>query len=171
MNPASYTEPKFPPTDEYSQSNYIPPHSTEYYRHSYQHNYGYNSESVSRRYIEEKYTPNHYAGCNGIPAHSGSVSPTQPSPPAPTHGTLSGGGGGGDGGGINGFNQPPAPSPSPPSVPSPDEPSSDMTQSSCAQQDADGQPVIYPWMRKSQGASGMHINNFEETVHFLSLHI
>lgn len=153
MNPGPYTEPKFPPTDEYSQSNYIPPHSSEYYRQSYQPhipNYGYEPVSDSRRYTEDKYTPNHFNGC----ASSDSVSPTHPSPPAPAHS------GGGPGGGIlSGFNQPSAPSPSPPAVPSPDEQSSKISQGSCVEQDSDGQPVIYPWMRKSQGNNPSGSNN------------
>lgn len=148
MNPGSYAEPKFPPTDEYSQSNYIPPHSAEYYRHSYQPqalttNYGYNIPET-RRYPEDKFTPTHYNSCNS----SDSVSPTHSSPPHTTPGS----GGPGGGTGLTAYSQPPAPTPSPPVDNSSDDEGSPGSQTSCTvQQDADGHPIIYPWMKKNQG--------------------
>ncbi|XP_052806139.1 homeobox protein Hox-C4-like [Mya arenaria] len=51
MNPASYSEPKFPPSEDYSQSNYIGAQS-DYYRNV--HNFGYGP----RYDLEEKYSPN-----------------------------------------------------------------------------------------------------------------
>lgn len=135
MNPASYTEPKFPPPDEYSQSNYIPAHNSEYYRQNYSSNsYGYNDNH--RRYEDDKFTPIHYTGYHNEP-----VSPTSPSPPIPAHRS----------GDMNGYSTP-SESPSPPAVPSPGDDEA-SPKSSCAQQQADGQPIIYPWMRKSQGTN------------------
>ncbi|CAC5424166.1 HOX_4 [Mytilus coruscus] len=142
MNPNSYTEPKFPPTDEYSQSNYIPNNATDYYRQNYQNSYGYGDH---RRYSEDKYTPHNYIPC---PTPPETVSAARASPPSQGYGrgtttALS-----------NGFTPAAQPaqvssSPSPPSVTSSDEDSS--PKSACAQTNSDGQPVIYPWMRKSQG--------------------
>lgn len=139
MTSVQYTEPKFPPADEFSQQSYIPNHGTDYYRSNYQTHYGYPDP---RRFDDDKYTPNQYGGCTS----NAPVSPPQPSPPVSNHG-----GGGGGGGTMNGFASSQSSTPSPPPVPSPDENSSPLSQSSCAQQQSDGQPVIYPWMKKSQG--------------------
>lgn len=139
MTSVQYTEPKFPPADEFSQQSYIPNHGTDYYRSNFQTHYGYPDP---RRFEDDKYTPNQYGGCTS----NAPVSPPQPSPPVSNHG-----GGGGGGGTMNGFGSSQSSTPSPPPVPSPDENSSPLSQSSCAQQQSDGQPVIYPWMKKSQG--------------------
>lgn len=58
MNPASFAEPKFPPTDEYSHPNYMTPQTADYYRQNI-HNYGYGNADYRRFEIEEKYSPNH----------------------------------------------------------------------------------------------------------------
>ncbi|CAM1328259.1 HOXC4 (predicted) [Pycnogonum litorale] len=45
MNSGSYVDPKFPPSEEYSQNSYIPNHGTDYYGHHHHHHhhqsYGY----------------------------------------------------------------------------------------------------------------------------------
>ena len=134
LNTTQYTDPKFPPADDYPQLNYIPNHPVDFYRPNQYppHTYGFPDP---RRYEEEKYNQTNYGHCN-----QESVSPPQPSPPVSTHG-------GGGGGTVSGYSQPSS-SPSPPS--SPAESDSPGSQTSCAQQ-SDGQPVIYPWMKKSQG--------------------
>lgn len=156
MNPTSYTEPKFPPTDEYSQSNYIPQHTAEYYRPNLQA-YGYipNNNADQRRYEEEKYTPtpvrNHHPNYNpcgnaGITNDSVPHPPTQPSPPS-AHGPPQGAGE------INGYHHQNSITPSPPTVPSPPGSHPNMSQVPC-EQTQNGQPIIYPWMKKSQQHGG-----------------
>ena len=152
MTPVQYTEPKFPPADEFSQQSYIPNHGTDFYRTNFQTHYGYPDP---RRYEDEKYTPNQYGGCTS----NEPVSPPQPSPPVSNHG-------GGGGGTMNGFGSSQSSTPSPPPVPSPDENSSPLSQSSCAQQQSDGQPVIYPWMKKSQGNNPGN-NSFNNPLYWL----
>nr|APD15701.1 homeobox hox 4 [Nucula tumidula] len=134
MNSGPYSEPKFPPTDEYSQSNYIPPHSAEYYRPNLQ-NYAFPTDHSRRSYEEEKFSRSQYHSCGGE-----AVSHQQPSPP----GALTGG--------MNGYHHQTSVTPSPPAVPSPESQGSQGQMSpppACAQQQ-NGQPIIYPWMRKSQ---------------------
>lgn len=167
MNSAPYTEPKFPPAEEYS--NYIPPHSTDYYRNSV-HPYGYGNTDYRRYEIEEKYTPNNLynnvsnvnctesdnlvkRGSHPAPVHQQQV--PQVSPPQAhvqnqtqnqNHTQNS------TNNRLNGFNSSsppdsPGESGSPESVPSPggqDSPESTGTT------DSNRKPVIYPWMRKSQ---------------------
>ncbi|GFV84081.1 uncharacterized protein TNCV_3037431 [Trichonephila clavipes] len=39
MNSTAYSDPKFPPNEEYSQGNYIPSHGVDYYTHPYHHHH------------------------------------------------------------------------------------------------------------------------------------
>lgn len=164
MNSAPYTEPKFPPAEEYS--NYIPSHSTDYYRNNV-HPYGYGNTDYRRYEIEEKYTPNNLynnvsnvnctesdnlvkRGSHPAPVHQQQVSPpqahVQSQPQNQNHTQNS------TNNRLNGFNSSSPPdspeeSGSPESVPSPggeDSPESTGTT------DSNRKPVIYPWMRKSQ---------------------
>lgn len=139
MNPSSYTEPKFPPTEEYTQSSYIPTHGADFYRASFS-NFGYNTNSESHRRYDEGKSP------NGSPFACNSVSQG--------HSNA--------GSCVNGYSQP-SMSPSPPSVathchPPPSSISTGGSGSSppntCAQEKNGGQPIIYPWMRKSQTTAG-----------------
>ena len=167
MNSAPYSEPKFPPADDYS--NYIPPHSTDYYRNNV-HPYGYGNSDYRRYEIEEKYTPNSLynnvsnvncsetdnlgkRGSNPPPSHHQQVSPpqahvqtpqtqtqNQSQTPNSTNNRLNG---------FNTSSPPDSPneSGSPDSVPSPGEQDSPE---STGTTDSNRKPVIYPWMRKSQ---------------------
>lgn len=184
MNPASYTEPKFPPSEDYSQSNYMTPQNTDYYRHNI-HNFGYGPADYRRYDIEEKYTPNLY---NQTPVSCASDSlskrlnqhnhhqhhqqpqPQQQSPPqahvqspnsttsvtnSSVHNTTNSVNSSNR---LNGFTPPssgtepesPDASGSPESVPSPG--SQGSPDSECSKEQG-GQPVIYPWMRKSQSGN------------------
>ncbi|XP_046577094.1 homeobox protein Hox-D4-like [Haliotis rubra] len=139
MNPSSYTEPKFPPTEEYTQSSYIPTHGADFYRASFS-NFGYSTNGESHRRYDEGKSPNGSPfACNSVPQGPANV-----------------------GSCVNGYSQP-SMSPSPPSVathchPPPSSISTGGSGSSppntCAQEKNGGQPIIYPWMRKSQTTAG-----------------
>ncbi|KAK6182907.1 hypothetical protein SNE40_010486 [Patella caerulea] len=128
VNSGSYTEPKFPPSEEYSQSSYIPTNGGEYYRGNF--TYGYTHDH--RHYDEDKSPDNHSYPCNNslTPSHSvtslttcvnsyppQSVSPDTP----PIHGHC---------------------------MPQGSGQLSDGENIPCGRQN--GHPVIYPWMKKSQ---------------------
>ena len=133
MNSGPYAEPKFPPNEEYSHNNYINSQHQDYYRGAVQ-NYGYQADD--RRYGTESYTPSQNYGC----ATSQTVSPLQSS-----HSPIF----------SNGLhttilpqsqqNLPTAPSP-------PHHGATPTNQQPCTQ--ANGSPVIYPWMKKAHLGSG-----------------
>ncbi|KAH3700963.1 hypothetical protein DPMN_075945 [Dreissena polymorpha] len=203
MNPASYAEPKFPPTEDYSQSNYLGPPSSDYYRHNF-HNFGYgprydidekyspnvynqiscDNDILSKRLAEHHTPPQHYQQQNHHHRHSQQQqqqNPQQQLSPPLAHGQSSNNSsisltptsliaatspvGAGvpsntnssnlPNNRLNGFTSPtttepdsPDGSKSPQSVPSPG--SQDSPESSSSREQNGGQPVIYPWMRKSQ---------------------
>lgn len=196
MNPASYTEPKFPPSEDYSQSNYMGPQNTDYYRHNI-HNFGYGPADYRRYDIEEKYSPNNVYNQPPVTCDSELLNKrlSQPQPPqnhqpqqqhhqqqqhqqsppqahvqSPnstnsiastnvinnnTNSVVN------SSNRLNGFTSAlqnedsDEESGSPQSVPSPG--SQDSPESTCSKEQQGGQPVIYPWMRKSQ--SGNNNNN------------
>lgn len=96
MNSGPYVDPKFPPSEEYSQGSYIP-HS-EYYIPQHQH-YGYPSAQAHLGYGRESvaYNPSAAAAAAGYyqqtfmhPAQhmGGHTVPTLPNPSPPTQPTL-----------------------------------------------------------------------------------
>lgn len=201
MNPASYTEPKFPPSEDYSQSNYMGPQNTDYYRHNI-HNFGYGPADYRRYDIEEKYSPNNVYNQSPVTCDSELLNKRLPQPPpqqqtpqnhhqhppqqqhqqqqsppqahvqspnstntlAPanvlnndtnsavnTNNRLSG---------FTSQLQDQDSSDetgSPQSVPSPG--SQDSPESTCSKEQQGGQPVIYPWMRKSQSGNNNNSNS------------
>ena len=175
MNSAPYTEPKFPPADEYS--NYIPPHSTDYYRNNV-HPYGYGTTDYRRYEIEEKYTPNNlYNSVSSVNctdtenlvkrgSHPQASHPQQSPPQAHVQNQSQNQNQNSTNNRLNGFNSSSPPdspeeSGSPESVPSPggqDSPESTGTT------DSNRKPVIYPWMRKSQNN-----NNSGELLFFCTV--
>ncbi len=176
LNSSPYVEPKFPPSEEYSQNNYIPSqHGEDYYSHTQRHtqNYHYMQES-RQRYGQENYSPGNLAGYG----HSGHAGHASGHPAG--HGGSGGGGGCGpvsvsanqgvtpvDSLGVSASGGQPYPSPghphsdSPSSVPSPSPaapntphtPVNGMTQCGAPN---NNNPVIYPWMKRvhvNQGGS------------------
>lgn len=196
MNPASYTEPKFPPSEDYSQSNYMGPQNTDYYRHNI-HNFGYGPADYRRYDIEEKYSPNNVYNQPPVTCDSELLNKrlSQPQPPQnhqpqqqhhqqqqhqqsppQAHGQSPNSTNSiastnvinnntnsvvNSSNRLNGFTSAlqnedsDEESGSPQSVPSPG--SQDSPESTCSKEQQGGQPVIYPWMRKSQ--SGNNNNN------------
>ncbi|XP_060582646.1 homeobox protein Hox-D4a-like [Ruditapes philippinarum] len=184
MNPASYTEPKFPPSEDYSQSNYMPPQNSDYYRHNI-HNFGYGPADYRRYDIEEKFSPNSVYNATSVSCTSDSINkrlhhqnhhPQQQSPPqahvqspnSTNTGTNSSvintNSASNNNNRVNGFTptssgtEPESPdaSGSPQSVPSPG--SQGSPDSACSKEQG-GQPVIYPWMRKSQSGNATSGNS------------
>nr|AFJ91924.1 homeodomain transcription factor 4 [Platynereis dumerilii] len=156
MNSNPYAEPKFPPTEEYSQNNYIPSgHPEEYYRSPT----GYGPYDVRRYQDGGGYPQGPVHNISPYGQNPGMVTGTGP-PPAhmpmenqnPAH--------------QNSYSSPPPPphSDSPGSVPSPTPPSSNpgVNNSQCSQPNSTptNPPVIYPWMKRihvgSQGANGAY---------------
>lgn len=190
MNPAAYTEPKFPPSEDYSQSNYMTPQNTDYYRHNI-HNFGYGPADYRRYDIEEKYSPNSAYNQTAVTCSSDSVNKRlsqhhthhphpvqqQQSPPqahvqSPNStntgnntSVINTNGSNNNSNRVNGFTpsssgtEPESPdaSGSPQSVPSPG--SQGSPDSACSKEQQGGQPVIYPWMRKSQSGNNSSGNS------------
>ena len=215
MNPASYTEPKFPPSEDYSQSNYMGPQNTDYYRQNI-HNFGYGPADYRRYDIEEKYSPSSVytqppVTCDTelINKRLSQPQPQQPqshqqqqpqhhqqqqqqhqqSPPqahvqspnstnslASTNVINTNNVSNNNNSAVNtnnrvnGYTSPvhdqesSDESGSPQSVPSPG--SQGSPESNCGKEQG-GQPVIYPWMRKSQ--SGNNNNNSGNVAIYLSI--
>nr|QCF47219.1 Hox4 [Lottia goshimai] len=127
MNPGTYTEPKFPPSEEYSQSSYIPTDNGDYYRGTY--TYGYTTTDHVR--YEEDKSDSHYTCSNSLTPNHNVTSLT----------TC-----------VNSY-PPPSVSPDTPPMhghclPQGTGHLSDVENVPCGRQS--GHPVIYPWMKKSQ---------------------
>ena len=148
MNTGPYVDPKFPPQEEYSQNSYIPPHSDYYGTQHYTH-YGM-PQAASMQYGREAMQYNHgyYQQACVMPQHQAMGAHISPQI-APCHSPLQ---------------QHPVPARSPVASP-------DLSQSGNASMggqmtshlpqgvegspeehitelDANGQPIIYPWMKK-----------------------
>ena len=199
MNSASFTEPKFPPAEEYAHANYMsPPQNTDYYRQNI-HNYGYGTNDYRRYELEEKYTPNNvYNSQNSVSSsctstdgllnkrvsvHNSAHQHPQISPPQAhvqnpnstnTHNLSVSNNSATNiniNNRLNGFTSQGSPSSpedsgSPQSVPSPG--SQDSPESSSCNDQPASQPVIYPWMRKSQSGNnnGTNSGNSGKNVFF-----
>ncbi|XP_045102808.1 homeobox protein Hox-D4a-like isoform X1 [Portunus trituberculatus] len=168
MNSGPYVDPKFPPPEEYSQNSYIPPQSDYYnpaqhYPYHGMHQAGMQYGRDAMQYNHAGYyqqacvMPQHQPMAAHIspqiaPCHSPlqqhQVPPRSPvASPDPSAGGTGGTGGMGaqmaqhmGGGGVEG---------------SPEETVTEL--------DANGQPVIYPWMKKihvagSEGAGTLYAN-------------
>lgn len=163
MNPGPYSEPKFPPTDEYSHTSYLPTQATDYYRHNVSH-YGYGTEYQRRYEMEEKYSPNtqpHYNSCGGssdntlkqLPQPNAGQSAGKTSTPSPPIAHEKGQNTNKRVNGYHSQNGPTSPDDSAPSPGSVSSAESEESQSSSCAQQQNGQPIIYPWMRKSQNSN------------------
>ncbi|CAM5116975.1 unnamed protein product [Natator depressus] len=134
---SNYIDPKFPPCEEYSQNNYIPDHSPEYYSRtresSFQHHHQELYPPPRPNYPERQYS------CANIQA------PGNPAAHQRGHGQTQGG---------HHLSEKPqqlceqtalsssstSPSPAPPACnqPNPEHPNSTASK----------QPIVYPWMKK-----------------------
>lgn len=173
MNSPSYVDPKFPPSEEYSQGNYIPSHGAgDYYgapahHHPAAHPYAFGGAAAppygaeNGGYVSSA-SPHYYQ-------HSCSVTQTTLSPLSRPQ-ALEHAGAGSHSPPYVGGPQPTVPlqrSPSPPPAsapmprPSPQSPhvgpmhspGGAVPASDCSQT---GQPVIYPWMKKAHVNAGEH---------------
>ncbi|XP_040196669.1 homeobox protein Hox-C4 [Rana temporaria] len=137
---SNYIDPKFPPCEEYSQNNYIPEHSPEFYSRSrdpgFQHHHQelypprttYPERQFSCASIQGPGNPATHTRVHGQPqSNHHLVGKAQicdlPTPSLPTNTTTSA-----------------TPSPAPPvcNQPNPEHPTSTATK----------QPIVYPWMKK-----------------------
>ncbi|XP_068121179.1 homeobox protein Hox-C4 [Hyperolius riggenbachi] len=141
---SNYIDPKFPPCEEYSQNNYIPDHSPEYYSRSrdtgFQHHHqelypprtAYTERQYSCASIQGPGNPSTHTRVHGQAAQSNhhlvgkaqlcEQHPTPPSLPSNTSTSTT-------------------PSPAAPPAcnqPNPEHPTSTATK----------QPIVYPWMKK-----------------------
>ena len=147
MNSSPYVEPKFPPSEEYSQNNYIPSQHGEDYYQRQAHGYPYMGES-RHRYSQENFSPPAHGGYQGGTGRHNPTGLSQGVTPVDSHGIPTTGG-------------QPYPSPvhphsdSPNSVPSPspapNTPVNGITQ--CSQGNS-GPTVIYPWMKRVHCGQG-----------------
>ncbi|NWH70921.1 HXC4 protein, partial [Piaya cayana] len=137
---SNYIDPKFPPCEEYSQNNYIPDHSPEYYSRtresSYQHHHHPELFPVPRASFPER-----PYSCGGLQAPGAPPAALQRGPGQPAgaqhlaekaqqlceQAALS-------------SSSTTSPSPAPPacSQPPPEHPTSTASK----------QPIVYPWMKK-----------------------
>ena len=150
MNSTPYVEPKFPPSEEYSQHSYIPTQSPDdYYRHAGGAGYPAYPPPDMRRYNP---VPNHgpahdnfntgtvtaYGNCTSVSPgplgrmDNGTIGAGQPysSPPQPAHSESPGS----------------APSPGPPNGQTIISPGGSPA----------NPPMIYPWMKRVHVGSGKH---------------
>ncbi|KFM78039.1 Homeobox protein Hox-B4, partial [Stegodyphus mimosarum] len=139
MNSQPYVDPKFPPSEEYSQGNYIP----DYYGQHHQHYGGFHAASVSYGPAENGSAgfTNHGSSPHSYYQHSCSLSQNTVTPLSVDHvGT------------DDSLHHHPHNRSSPDSSPPPGSlhQRSDTQNSDCSGSEA---PVIYPWMKK------VHTNN------------
>ncbi|XP_069614831.1 homeobox protein Hox-C4 [Ranitomeya imitator] len=131
---SNYIDPKFPPCEEYSQNNYIPDHSPEYYSRSRDTGFQHHHQELyppRAAYTERQYS---CASVPGNPASQTRVHGQQhlvgkaqlcehPTPSLSTTTTTT---------------TSSTPSPAPPACNPPEHPTSTSTK----------QPIVYPWMKK-----------------------
>ena len=143
MNSAPYVEPKFPPSEEYSQNNYIQTQNSDYYRSGTVQNYGYSHDA--RRYEDPGYTPNGGYSCGAGGAPNGML-------PGDPQGGMS----------NQGYGAPPPahqPQHQTPGGTAPNSAQQNGTQGTgqnlppCSQGNSTS-PVIYPWMKRVHMGSG-----------------
>ena len=144
MNSAHYVEPKFPPSEEYSQNSYMHGHHEDFYRNVAAQNYGFVDQ---RRFGQENFSPNHH-GSYGLvqppPAHGG-TGLQEPHHQAYHTGSPI--------------------SQSPESVPSPSPTSSGGSLPPCSQASSASTPVIYPWMKKvHMGSAGKSLQPMQSVL-------
>lgn len=132
---SNYVDPKFPPCEEYSHSDYLPNHSPEYYssqrrESTFQHEAMYQPRSACKEQL--------YASCQSSGHQAAVLSPRgHVHPPAGLQSHLSE------------PNQPCEPvTPSPPPSCSQNSLNQSPSNSSCKE------PVVYPWMKKVHVSTG-----------------
>lgn len=131
MNPQQYVDPKFPPSEEYSQGNYMPDYYSQHHPQHYSGFHAYTAENGTAGYANTSphgyYNPcslgqncisDHLTADDSLhhPAHNNRSSPDSSPPPA---GSML--------------------------------PRSDTQGSDCS---ASEPPVIYPWMKKVHSNPG-----------------
>uniref|UniRef100_A0A672TJE9 Homeobox C4 n=1 Tax=Strigops habroptila TaxID=2489341 RepID=A0A672TJE9_STRHB len=134
---SNYIDPKFPPCEEYSQNNYIPDHSPEYYSRGREPSYQHHPELYP---VPRPSFPDRPFGCGGLQAPGNPATLQRGPGPAPggqhlsekaqqlcEQAALS-------------SSSSTTPSPAPPacSQPNPEHPTSTASK----------QPIVYPWMKK-----------------------
>lgn len=132
---SNYVDPKFPPCEEYSHSDYLPNHSPEYYssqrrESTFQHEAMYPPRSACKEQL--------YASCPSSGHPAAVLSPRgHVHPPAALHSRLS--------------------EPQPPCEPGTPSPPPSCSQNSLNQSPASSsckEPVVYPWMKKVHVSTG-----------------
>ncbi|XP_068120603.1 homeobox protein Hox-B4 [Hyperolius riggenbachi] len=126
---SNYVDPKFPPCEEYSHSDYLPSHSPEYYSNQKREN----SFQHGATYPRPACTSQPYSSCQGSGRQPSTLSPPR------THPQV----------GLLPEDKPDCQSTSPGSPPSCSQLSTELKppESSCQN------PVVYPWMKKAHLSS------------------
>lgn len=151
MNSAPpYVEPKFPPSEEYSQNNYIHASPEDFYR-NVAHSYGFAASVDQRRYGQENFSPNPTPyGLQPPPAHSGGSGAVAAL--VQEHGHTAVAAAAAAATTVTGTYQSSPVSQSPETVPSPSPTGTVSSMPPCSQ--TTSTPVIYPWMKKVHMGSG-----------------
>ena len=141
MNSSPFAEPKFPPSEEYSQNNYISGQSEDYYHSRTGHHANFMfPPDQPRMFGQDGY--HHHGPASAAYSSCGSGPPSLPhrGPGPEDVGQVAG---------APGYSQR---SSSTPQVPSPTSQASTPGLAPCSQ--ASSPPIIYPWMKKVHMGSG-----------------
>ncbi|NXH11217.1 HXC4 protein, partial [Bucco capensis] len=133
---SNYIDPKFPPCEEYSQNNYIPDHSPEYYSRTRESSYQHHHQELFP--VPRASYPERPFGCGGLQAPGNQRGAAAPAPGTHHHpeksqqlceqAALS-----------TSSSTTPSPAPAACSQPTPEHhPTSTASK----------QPIVYPWMKK-----------------------
>ncbi|XP_027656767.2 homeobox protein Hox-C4 [Falco cherrug] len=134
---SNYIDPKFPPCEEYSQNNYIPDHSPEYYSRTRESSYQHHHQELYP--VPRPSFPDRPFSCGGLQA------PGNPAALQRGHGQTPGGQHLSEKAqqlceqaALSTSSTTPSPAPPACNQPNPDHPNSTASK----------QPIVYPWMKK-----------------------
>nr|XP_009934387.1 PREDICTED: homeobox protein Hox-C4-like [Opisthocomus hoazin] len=140
---SNYIDPKFPPCEEYSQNNYIPDHSPEYYSRTRESSYQHHHQELYP--VPRPSFPDRQFGCGGLQA------PGNPAALQRGHGQTPGGQHLSEKAqqlceqaALSTSSTTPSPAPPACGQPNPDHPTSTASK----------QPIVYPWMKKIHVSTG-----------------
>ncbi|NXI45131.1 HXC4 protein, partial [Galbula dea] len=133
---SNYIDPKFPPCEEYSQNNYIPDHSPEYYSRTRESSYQHHHQELFP--VPRTSYPERPFGCGGLQAPGNQRGAAPPAPGTHHHPEK-----------TQQLCEQAALSTSSSTTPSPAPPAcSQPTPEHHPTSTASKQPIVYPWMKK-----------------------
>ena len=141
---SNYIDPKFPPCEEYSQNNYIPDHSPEYYSRTRESSYQHHHPELYP--VPRPSFPDRQFSCGSIQQAAGNQR---------GHGQTAGGQQHlsekaqqlCEQAALSTTSTTPSPAPPACNQPNPDHPNSTASK----------QPIVYPWMKKIHVSTGMQL--------------